>query len=126
MDEGQRLDVAKRVRDAREALMWTNARLAQVAGVAPNTVSAIENAREVKPSSLGKVWMALGLQPLEAAIERDPELVPQEVQLVTDALKYWLMGKEGDDRAKSLAQLLDCVIQARVADEVAQATRPEE
>ncbi len=60
-------DIGKRVENIRRLRMWTQARLAQEAGVSPTTVSGIETGKIGRPhfSTLGKLARALGVAPEE-------------------------------------------------------------
>src|SRR5688500_19585702 len=54
--------------------MWTQARLAQEAGVSPTTVSGIETGKIGRPhfGTLGKLARALGVAPEELLGSREP------------------------------------------------------
>lgn len=54
--------VGLRVREERQRRGWTGATLAEKAGIAPNTVVAIEQGRRVRPGSIAKVRAALDLE----------------------------------------------------------------
>ena len=60
-------DIGERVENARRLRMWTQARLAQEAGVSPTTVSGIETGKVGRPhfGTLGKLARALGVAPEE-------------------------------------------------------------
>jgi transcriptional regulator with XRE-family HTH domain len=60
-------DIGERVENARRLRMWTQARLAQEAGVSPTTVSGIETGKIGRPhfGTLGKLARALGVAPEE-------------------------------------------------------------
>jgi transcriptional regulator with XRE-family HTH domain len=60
-------DIGKRVENIRRLRMWTQARLAQEAGVSPATVSGIETGKIGRPhfGTLGKLARALGVAPEE-------------------------------------------------------------
>ena len=60
--------VGLRVREERQRRGWTGATLAEKAGIAPNTVVAIEQGRRVRPGSIAKVRAALDL-PVEERLE---------------------------------------------------------
>jgi transcriptional regulator with XRE-family HTH domain len=57
--------VGRNVVEAREARMWTQARLAEEAGVSPTTVSGLESGRISRPhfGTLRKLARALGIEP---------------------------------------------------------------
>ena len=58
-------DIGKRVEHIRRLRMWTQARLAQEAGVSPTTVSGIETGKIGRPhfGTLGKLALSLGVAP---------------------------------------------------------------
>src|SRR5215208_6442913 len=60
-------DIGERVQSVRRLRMWTQARLAQEAGVSPTTVSGIETGKTGRPhfGTLGKLARALGVAPEE-------------------------------------------------------------
>src|ERR671920_1422519 len=67
-------DIGKRVENARRLRMWTQARLAQEAGVSPTTVSGIETGKIGRPhfGTLGKLARALRVAPEELLGSREP------------------------------------------------------
>ena len=60
-------EIGKRVENARRLRMWTQARLAQEAGVSPTTISGIETGKIVRPhfGTLEKLARALRVAPEE-------------------------------------------------------------
>jgi transcriptional regulator with XRE-family HTH domain len=60
-------DIGERVQNIRRLRMWTQARLAQEAGVSPTTVSGIETGKIGRPhfGTLGKLARALRVEPEE-------------------------------------------------------------
>ncbi len=67
-------DIGERVENIRRLRMWTQARLAQKAGVSPTTVSGIETGKIGRPhfGTLGKLARALGVAPEELLDSREP------------------------------------------------------
>jgi transcriptional regulator with XRE-family HTH domain len=67
-------DIGERVENIRRLRMWTQARLAQKAGVSPTTVSGIETGKTGRPhfGTLGKLARALGVAPEELLDSREP------------------------------------------------------
>jgi transcriptional regulator with XRE-family HTH domain len=67
-------DIGERVENLRRLRMWTQARLAQEAGVSPTTVSGIETGKIGRPhfGTLGKLARALGVAPEELLDSREP------------------------------------------------------
>src|ERR687885_1726919 len=71
----ERGSVGRRLVALRERLMWTQARLAEEAGVSPTTVSGIESGRISRPhfGTIKKLARALGVDPQELLSPRGPE-----------------------------------------------------
>jgi transcriptional regulator with XRE-family HTH domain len=67
-------EIGKRLENARRLRMWTQARLAQEAGVSPTTISGIETGKIGRPhfGTLGKLARALGVAPEELLGSREP------------------------------------------------------
>jgi transcriptional regulator with XRE-family HTH domain len=67
-------DIGERVQNVRRLRMWTQARLAQEAGVSPTTVSAIETGKIGRPhfGTLGKLARALRVAPEELLGSQEP------------------------------------------------------
>ena len=61
----ERIKIGENVADVRRSRMWTQARLADEAGVSPTTVSGIESGRISRPhfGTLRKLAGALGVEP---------------------------------------------------------------
>ena len=68
------LGTGERLQNIRRLRMWTQARLAQEAGVSPTTVSGIETGKIERPhfDTLGKLARALGVAPDELLDPRAP------------------------------------------------------
>jgi transcriptional regulator with XRE-family HTH domain len=66
-------DIGERVENVRRLRMWTQARLAQEAGVSPTTVSGIETGKIGRPhfGTLGKLARALRVTPEELLGSRE-------------------------------------------------------
>jgi transcriptional regulator with XRE-family HTH domain len=67
-------EIGKRLENARRLRMWTQARLAQEAGVSPTTISGIETGKIGRPhfGTLGKLARVLGVAPEELLGSREP------------------------------------------------------
>src|SRR4028118_2343283 len=67
-------DIGERVERVRRLRMWTQARLAQEAGVSPTTISGIETGKIVRPhfGTLGKLARALEVAPEELLDSHEP------------------------------------------------------
>jgi transcriptional regulator with XRE-family HTH domain len=67
-------EIGKHLENARRLRMWTQARLAQEAGVSPTTISGIETGKIGRPhfGTLGKLARALGVAPEELLGSREP------------------------------------------------------
>jgi len=66
-------DIGERIENVRRLRMWTQARLAQEAGVSPTTISGIETGKIARPhfGTLGKLARALGVAPEELLGSRE-------------------------------------------------------
>ena len=93
-------DIAAQVRRARKSQGLSQERLAQLAGVAPGTVSALEQGKRVRPGNLHAIRTALGLPDGGEEPAPDGERV-QKVALAHDMLDKWLgaLPDEGIDGA---------------------------
>lgn len=90
-------NIGKQVREARKNQGMSAATLATKAGIAANTVSAIENGRSVRPGNLRAVLDALGIEPLA---ERQARIgYPPDVELVRDMVGMYLMALPESERA---------------------------
>lgn len=89
-------NVGVRVREIRKARGMSAATLAESAHVAPNTISAIENGKAVRPSSLKAVLDALEIEPL--AEGGDARTYPDDVELVRDLVGMYLVALPVDER----------------------------
>jgi transcriptional regulator with XRE-family HTH domain len=67
-------DIGERVEHIRRLRMWTQAKLAQEAGVSPTTVSGIETGKIGRShyGTIGKLALALGVAPEELLGSREP------------------------------------------------------
>lgn len=116
MDRRQRGEVAEQVRVARESKGWSQARLATEADLgSANTVGAIEAGRSVRPGSLGKVYEALGIEPMIEAQRR--EEIPADVHLVVETIGLWLSEMPEEDRPRAVLDLVRYVSQPQDTDE---------
>jgi transcriptional regulator with XRE-family HTH domain len=88
-------DIGKRVENVRRLRMWTQARLAQEAGVSPTTVSGIETGKIGRPhfGTLGKLARALGVAPEVLLGSREPLEQQGSVPL---SLRWARDSEEGD------------------------------
>ncbi len=108
MDATQAIRIGTQVRAARKARGWSQSDLAEAAGVAPNTVSAIEAGRNTRPGSLRSVLDALGIQPAAAGAA-----YVDEVELVRDLVGQWLTGLPPHERHDAAAALVRFVMTQR-------------
>ena len=103
MDEAQRKSIARQVASARQARGWSQAALAQAAGVAPNTVGSIEAGHPVRPGSLGKVMAALEIEPeIETAWRVG---LPADVHLLVEAVALWFADVPEAERPAEMLRL---------------------
>lgn len=66
----------EKIKGRQAELGWTNAVLADRAGVHEDTVSNIRNGKSVSTDTLDKVIKALGMTPVEAVTEPKPQPEP--------------------------------------------------
>lgn len=95
MDEQQRAELAAKVKETRNARGWSQARLAQEAGVSENTVLKLEQGvRATQGTKVRQILDALGIAPLAKVI--DLEGVPEDVQifLTVAALRLKAIGDD--------------------------------
>lgn len=105
MDKAQREQRAAQIRAERERRGLSQAALAELAEVAPNTVSAIENARGVQVGSMGKVMNALQIEPISESLARMDE--PQDIHLAVDLVRMWLEDvPAGEERHREVYRLV--------------------
>lgn len=97
--------ISARVRSARKSRGWSQARLAQAAGVAEGTVARIERGEHVRPGNLYSVRVTLGIAADEP--EERSEM-PDSVQLALDITTKWLLAQrtpqEVDEAARELTR----------------------
>lgn len=105
MDESQRRQVAARVAEARKARGWSQARLAQEAGVAENTVVSIEGGkRNTQGEKLRAVLDVLELaQPIDGSL--DLEGVPEDFRIFFKVAAQRAKVLSDADRARVLAKM---------------------
>lgn len=105
MHASQALRIGTEVRNARKSKGWTNAQLADAAGVAPNTVSAIENGKNVRPGNLRAVLDALGIEPTTAGASYS-----DDVELIRDMVGQWLLALPDSERKDAQGELMRFVL----------------
>lgn len=101
MDAAQRQRLGALVRQRRKAAGWTNKELADAAGVAPNTISAIEAGRSVRPGTLAAVFDALQIPPAT-----ETTTYPQHVQLVQELVGQWLLNLPSEEHRAAAERAL--------------------
>ena len=104
MDAQQRKQLGTQIRNAREAAGLSQARLAEIADMAPNTVGALENGKPVQAETVGKVMAALGIEPAAEVARRQG--MPSDVHLVTEVIGLWLYGMDEADRPAAVLDLM--------------------
>lgn len=90
--------IGAQVRRERTRRGWTNADLAERAGIAPNTLSRIEAGKGVHPGSLRQVLDALGVQ------EESPEQ-PDDIATAQLMVGAWLSQIDPASRGHAIRSL---------------------
>lgn len=105
MDELQRKQVGARVREARRARGWAQARLAQEADVSENTILSIEQGK--RETQAGKLRAVLDALELAAPVGGDLDLdgVPDDVRIFVKVAVKRLTAMDHAERAQLLAEL---------------------
>lgn len=110
MNETQRRTIGEQVLAARGLRGWSQKDLASEAGIAPNTVGAIERGDSVQPGKLSKVMEALDIRPLAEA--QEAEGYPVDIELIRDAIGMALLDVPEDERAALVRNLLRALMSA--------------
>lgn len=104
MNQEQRAEIAAQVKEARNERGWSQARLAEEAGVSENTVMKLEHGeRATQPAKVRAILDALGIEPLATAI--DLEGVPEDVRIFLTVAAQRLGVMEDGQRQKVLTDL---------------------
>lgn len=104
MDAGQRAELAAKVREVRNARGWSQAKLAQEAGVSENTVMHLEAAKKAtQPMKVRQILDALGIAPIAAVI--DLAGVPEDVQIFLTVAAQRLRVMDEGERQRLLTDL---------------------
>lgn len=112
MDATQRQRLGAMVRQGRKRKGWTNQDLAEAAGLAPNTVSAIESGKNTRPGTLAAVMNALDIPPLS-----EQTTYPQHVDLIRDLVGQWLLNLPEREREQAERGLITFITSWRVQAE---------
>jgi transcriptional regulator with XRE-family HTH domain len=105
MDQDQRKQVGDRIKAARTDRGWSQARLAEEAGVSENTILSIEKGeRSTQGTKLRAVLDALGLAvPADGVLDLDG--VPEDVRVFLKVAAQRLKVLPADRRAQVLADI---------------------
>jgi transcriptional regulator with XRE-family HTH domain len=108
MNERQRKSIGQQVANARGLRGWSQKDLSEAAGIAPNTVSAIERGVSVQPGKLGRVMEVLDIKPMaEAQAESG---YPADIELVRDAIGLTLLDIPEGERANYVRALFRAIM----------------
>lgn len=102
--------IAAQVRRKRKSLGWSQARLAQEAGVAPRTASRVEQGLDVRPGNLHAIRTTLGLP--DGNGEQPPADDPREgrIELALDLTGKWLHALPEDQIESAIEDLTRWVV----------------
>lgn len=108
--KNHRQQIAAKVRAAREERGWSQERLADEAGVSPNTVLSIEQeSRKTQPGKLRPVLDVLGLAPV-SEVKLDLEGVPDDVVTFFIVMSKRARVMSDEQRAAALARLYPALL----------------
>lgn len=114
MDAEQRVAEGRRIAEVRGERGWSQKELAQRAGVAPNTVGAIEAGRDAQAGKLAAVRKALGLEPL--AVVQEEAGYPPDIQIVRDMIGMWMLGLPQERRKEYAARIIRAIVDTTEGD----------
>lgn len=103
MDSEQRAQLGAQVKEARKRRGWSQARVGVEAGVAENTVLAIEHGKTAQAAKVRAVLDALDLIPPATVLALDG--VPEDVRIFVTVALQRLKVIDVDARARLLADL---------------------
>lgn len=101
MENTHALDLGAQVRATRRARGLSSKRLAELAGVARNTLGRIENGEHVMPGNLRAVLDALSISPLVESND-----YPAQIQLVGMFVQQWLSAVPEPERNHQIERLM--------------------
>jgi ribosome-binding protein aMBF1 (putative translation factor) len=108
VNDTQRKTIGDQVAGARGLRGMTQRELAAQAGIAANTVRAIERGQVVQPGKLAKVMEALDIKPMAEA--QEDEGYPADVELVRDAIGMTLLDIPEGERANYVRALFRAIM----------------
>jgi transcriptional regulator with XRE-family HTH domain len=99
--------LGRRITHARADRGWSQQRLAEVAGISPNTVSSIERGRSAQHAKIVAVCEALGLDATdsEPSGQSGGQSFAPDVQLIVDAVGLLLQSVEPCERPAMAVRL---------------------
>lgn len=86
-----------RIVEAREALGWSQAELAERTGFTDNTIRKVERGERVRPGTLRRILDEVGVEP--AAEVQSRVGFPPDVQVVLDLVGMYLVALPEEERA---------------------------
>jgi transcriptional regulator with XRE-family HTH domain len=86
-----------RIVEAREALGWSQAELAERTGFTDNTIRKVERGERVRPGTLRRILDEVGVEP--AAEVQSRVGFPADVQVVLDLVGMYLVALPEEERA---------------------------
>lgn len=104
MDPKQREEFRDIVIVAMARKGWTAAQTAEAAGISETTIARVRHAQAVAPGTIGKVCLALGIEPLAEA--QANEGYSDDIELVRDLVGMYLREFEPDERLLKIRALI--------------------
>ena len=105
----QTRELTNQLRRERKARGWSQARLAEEAGLAPNTVSRLEAGEKVRPGSLTAALAALGIEHLSDTPVPRQEMA-DSVKLVLEITEQWVRSLPADEVDQAARDLTRWII----------------
>jgi transcriptional regulator with XRE-family HTH domain len=103
--------IAAQIRRKRKAMGWSQARLAEAAGVAERTVSAAEQGKKIRPGNLHAIRTTLGLPDGDDQTVGAPDSPrEQKISLALELAEKWLRALPEDQIDPAAEELTRWVV----------------
>ena len=102
--------IAAQIRRSRKSRGWSIDRLAEEAGVAPNTVSRVERGEKVRPGNLYAIRTTLGLPDGNGEQESTDDARGAAIELALDLTNKWLRALPEDEVDAAIQELTRWIV----------------